>query len=179
MTGFLIENSQNYTKKEWNRIKGVTTFTLFVGLALSGIILGCLVHFYQEAYKEEREDERLTAIRNVDIAGLVTIIIVGMLYWIVFSKMGIGGVCLSEEITQVWPHLAFRYGLGLGVFLPLLKLVPKRISNTTDNYHSNLEEYFPLLIISLIMGSYAFMLMQWLFIGVGPCRSYLMPQNIY
>lgn len=167
-----IYNTENFKKTWW-----VTTFALLLGIILSGTILGLLVHFYQKAYDNENEEDRLHEIRNVDIAGLVVIVVVGFLYWLILSKFEFFGVCLGEEITEVWPHLAFRYGLGLGVFLPLLKLVPKRISNTTDNYYNNLEEYFPLLIISLIMGSYTFMFLQWVTMTKGWCPSHLLPMK--
>lgn len=160
-----------YTEKNFNKIWWVTTGALFFGLVLAGSILGLLVHFYEKAYNDEENYD----VKNIDIIGLITIIVVGFLYWALLSKNEFWGVCLGEEITEVWPHLACRYGLGLGVFLPLLKLVPKRISNTTNNYYNNMEEYFPLLIISLIMGSYAFMLVQWMTMTKGWCPSHLLP----
>lgn len=147
-----------------------TTYALLSGIILSGSILTGLVVEYRKHYND------LDKTREIDIWGIITIIIVGLLYWILVSKLEIFGNCLSEEIATTWPHLAFRYGLGLGVFLPLLKLVPAKIAQTTENYHRNIEEYFPLLIISLILGSYSFMFIQYITISYGKCPSYIYPK---
>lgn len=148
-----------------------TTIALFTGIALASIILGVLVVEYQKNYGNEEKT------REIDLWGIINIIMMGLLYWIAVSQYKIFGNCLSEEIATTWPHLAFRYGLGLGVFLPLLKLVPPKISRTTENYYRNIEEYFPLLIISLILGSYIFMFIQYVTINNGYCSSYIVPQK--
>ena len=147
-----------------------TTYALLSGIILSGSILTGLVVEYKKNYND------LDKTREIDIWGIITIIIVGLVYWILVSKLEIFGNCLSEEIATTWPHLAFRYGLGLGVFLPLLKLVPEKIAHTTENYHRKIEEYFPLLIISLILGSYSFMFIQYITINYGKCPSYIYPK---
>ncbi len=148
-------------------------WVLFAGWLIAAIMIAIWTSLYHKYYYDSSEENEKIII--LDSVGTVVIIIVGILYWFLLSRQRFGKnkKCLSPEITELWPHLAFRYGLGLGVVMPLLKLIPKK--HNIENYRNNLEEFFPLIVLSLIMGSYMFMWIQYLFIDFGNCPSPLLP----
>lgn len=173
---------ENFHKIRYNpkeHCQDVTTIrrVLFMGWFLAVILLCIWVPLYRHYYDREKEDDidPSSPVHILDAVGIAVIILVGISYWWFLSRQRFGkeNKCLSPEITELWPHLAFRYGIGLGVFMPLLSLIPK--GHPIAFYHANLQEFFPVLILSMILGSYFFMWLQYIMIDWGNCPSPLLP----
>lgn len=161
------------SNKEHRGIYHVTLFTILVGVFLSAGLLGVLLYLYKQAEDSHSDGEEHTdKINKIDIGGLTSIVLIGLIYWFISTKVipHWTNICVSYEVAELWPHLAFRYGLGLGLILPLIKTV------THDRYNNNIEQFFPLLIISLILGSYVFMFIQYGLSKYGKC-NYIIPHT--
>lgn len=124
-----------------NKDKANALLVTFIGMVLACIILGSLFG----AYLNTPEDEHT----KIDIAGTVSIIVVSIIYWIVFTRVW----CISYNLAALWPRLAFRYGLGAGIFFALFR----NLVHSSENY---IDQYVPLLVLSLIFGNYFFMFME-------------------
>lgn len=118
-----------------------------IGILLAVIILGSLMGAY---ISTDRDDKKTNKI--IDISGIVVIIIVSICYWLFFTR----GICISYNLASMWPRLAFRYGLGGGIFF----LMFQTLVNENNTVFNSFEDYFPLLVLSFIFGHYIFLFME-------------------
>lgn len=115
-----------------------------IGILLAVIILGSLMGAYTSYDQEET--------KVIDISGIVIIIVSSILYWLFFTRI----VCISYNLASMWPRLAFRYGLGGGLFWMLFQT----LINDKNTILNSFEDYFPLLVLSFIFGHYVFLFME-------------------
>lgn len=123
----------------------------FVGMVLACVVLGVLFGAYLNTPEEEHT--------KVDIGGTVGIVVVSIIYWVIFTRVW----CVSYNLAALWPRLAFRYGLGAGIFFALFRYLVTPEENSIDNY-------VPLLVLSLIFGNYFFMFMEIASMGIHNCE---------
>ncbi len=131
----------------------------FIGLILAIIILGVLMGFYLSVDPDDPQKDK--KIQVIDISGIVAIILVSIIYWYIFTRVW----CISYNLASMWPRMAFRYGLGGGIFFLLFQQV---INKDTEG-DIQLEEYYPLLVLSLIFGHYVFLFMEIASMGNHDC----------
>ena len=118
----------------------------FIGLISAVIILGSLIGAYT-TYEDKKKE--------IDIGGIVSIIIVSILYWYCFTRVW----CVSYNLASMWPRLAFKYGLGGGIFFAIFKMFVSKKHENTD-VDEIFEDYLPLLVLSLIFGHYTFLFLE-------------------
>lgn len=122
------------------------------------ILLLLYMHFTKQienlpSNTEESKKEELTTVRIIDIVGTVATVLISVLFWMFFAVY-----CKEDsESVKLWPHLAFRYGLGIGIFVPVMNYLA---SNQKDTLHSGFVEFFPLLVLALIFASYIFVFLE-------------------
>lgn len=137
------------TLPKFNKLsdKSKALIICLIGILLAVIILGSLMGAYTSV---ERDDKKTNKV--IDISGIIVIIVSSILYWLFFTRI----VCISYNLASMWPRLAFRYGLGGGIFFLMFQNL---VSNENTLFNS-FEDYFPLLVLSFIFGHYIFLFME-------------------
>lgn len=122
----------------------------FIGIILAVVIFGSLIGAYTNIDPDDKKSNKI-----IDIVGTFVIIICSIIYWWIFTHYK----CVSYNLASLWPRLAFRYGLGAGIFFGIFQLMAKK--NTESNtVISSFEDYYPLLVLSLIFGNYFFIFLE-------------------